>query len=67
MSETRNVQIRLASRPTRWVTEENFALTEEAVPEIEKCSASAYLNRQLANSRAGRSKYGIANRWRSWW
>lgn len=33
MSETLNRQIRLASRPSGWVTEENFTLTEEALPE----------------------------------
>jgi len=35
MSENRNVQIRLAARPSGWVTEDNFAVTDEAVPEIE--------------------------------
>lgn len=34
MSETTNTQVRLASRPSGWVTEDNFAITEEAVPEI---------------------------------
>ena len=33
MSETMNKQIRLASRPSGWVTEDNFTLTEEATPE----------------------------------
>jgi NADPH-dependent curcumin reductase CurA len=33
MSETMNKQIRLASRPSGWVTEENFTLSEEAPPE----------------------------------
>jgi len=33
MTELTNKQIRLASRPSGWVTEENFKLTEEAVPE----------------------------------
>jgi NADPH-dependent curcumin reductase CurA len=33
MSETMNKQIRLASRPSGWVTEENFTITEEALPE----------------------------------
>lgn len=33
MTETINKQIRLESRPSGWVTEENFRLTEEAVPE----------------------------------
>jgi NADPH-dependent curcumin reductase CurA len=33
MSETTNKQIRLASRPAGWVTEENFTSTEEALPE----------------------------------
>ena len=33
MSETINKQIRLASRPSGWVTEENFTTTEEALPE----------------------------------
>jgi NADPH-dependent curcumin reductase CurA len=32
MSETINKQIRLASRPSGWVTEDNFTLTEESVP-----------------------------------
>jgi len=36
MSDTKNVQIRLASRPTGWVTEDNFTVTEEAVPDIEE-------------------------------
>ena len=35
MSETRNVQIRLASRPSGWVTEDNFTVTDESMPEIE--------------------------------
>lgn len=35
MSETRNVQIRLASRPSGWVTEDNFSVTDEAVPDVE--------------------------------
>jgi NADPH-dependent curcumin reductase CurA len=35
MSDTKNVQIRLASRPSGWVTEDNFTLTEEAVPDVE--------------------------------
>jgi NADPH-dependent curcumin reductase CurA len=30
---TSNKQIRLASRPSGWVTAENFTLTEEPVPE----------------------------------
>lgn len=34
MSETRNIQIRLASRPSGWVTEDNFTVTEEAVPDV---------------------------------
>ena len=34
MSDTRNRQIRLASRPKGWVTEENFEVTEEAVREV---------------------------------
>jgi len=33
MSSTSNTQIRLASRPTGWVTAENFKATEEPVPE----------------------------------
>ena len=33
---TSNKQIRLASRPSGWVTADNFALTEEAIPEIEQ-------------------------------
>jgi NADPH-dependent curcumin reductase CurA len=33
MTELTNKQIRLASRPSGWVTEENFKLTEEAVTE----------------------------------
>ena len=33
MSETMNKQIRLVSRPSGWVTEENFTITEEALPE----------------------------------
>ena len=33
MSETINKQIRLASRPSGWVTDDNFTLTEEAMPE----------------------------------
>ncbi len=33
MVETVNKQIRLASRPAGWVTENNFTLTEEAIPE----------------------------------
>ena len=33
MSEKINKQIRLASRPSGWVTEENFTTTEEALPE----------------------------------
>jgi NADPH-dependent curcumin reductase CurA len=33
MSEKPNKQIRLASRPTGWVTEDNFTMTEEAMPE----------------------------------
>lgn len=33
MSETMNKQIRLASRPSGWVTEENFTVTEEALPD----------------------------------
>jgi NADPH-dependent curcumin reductase CurA len=33
MSEATNKQIRLASRPSGWVTEDNFTLTEEALPE----------------------------------
>jgi NADPH-dependent curcumin reductase CurA len=36
MSDTSNTQIRLASRPSGWVTEDNFARTEEAVPDIEE-------------------------------
>ena len=32
MSELTNRQIRLASRPSGWVTEDNFTLTEEALP-----------------------------------
>jgi NADPH-dependent curcumin reductase CurA len=32
---TSNKQIRLTSRPSGWVTADNFSLTEEAVPEIE--------------------------------
>lgn len=35
MSDTRNVQIRLASRPSGWVTEDNFSVTDEAVPDVE--------------------------------
>ena len=31
---TTNNQIRLASRPSGWVTADNFTLTEEAVPEV---------------------------------
>ena len=34
MSQTINRQIRLASRPSGWVTEDNFELTEEDLPEI---------------------------------
>lgn len=34
MSEIKNTQIRLASRPSGWVTEENFTVTEEAVPDV---------------------------------
>jgi NADPH-dependent curcumin reductase CurA len=34
MSDTTNKQIRLASRPTGWVTNDNFAVTEEAVPSV---------------------------------
>ena len=33
MPESSNKQIRLASRPSGWVTEENFTLTEEGLPE----------------------------------
>jgi NADPH-dependent curcumin reductase CurA len=33
MSEATNKQIRLASRPSGWVTAENFTLSEEALPE----------------------------------
>ncbi len=33
MPEATNKQIRLASRPTGWVTEDNFTVTEEALPE----------------------------------
>ena len=33
MSSMSNTQIRLASRPTGWVTAENFEVTEEPVPE----------------------------------
>ena len=33
MSDNTNKQIRLASRPSGWVTEDNFTLTEEALPE----------------------------------
>ena len=33
MSDNANKQIRLASRPSGWVTEDNFTLTEEALPE----------------------------------
>ena len=33
MADTGNKQIRLASRPAGWVTEDNFTLTEEAIPE----------------------------------
>ena len=33
MSEATNTQIRLASRPSGWVTEDNFTLTEDALPE----------------------------------
>jgi len=33
MSNATNKQIRLASRPSGWVTEDNFTLTEEALPE----------------------------------
>ena len=33
MSGITNKQIRLASRPSGWVTEDNFTLTEEAMPE----------------------------------
>jgi NADPH-dependent curcumin reductase CurA len=33
MSDSTNRQVRLASRPSGWVTEENFTLTEEALPE----------------------------------
>lgn len=32
MTEATNKQIRLASRPAGWVTEDNFTLTEEALP-----------------------------------
>ena len=34
MSEATNTQIRLASRPSGWVTEDNFTRTDEAVPDI---------------------------------
>jgi len=34
MTEATNKQIRLASRPSGWVTEDNFTLTEEALPEV---------------------------------
>ena len=34
MSLSNNKQIRLASRPQGWVTEDNFTLTEEGVPDI---------------------------------
>jgi NADPH-dependent curcumin reductase CurA len=33
MPENKNKQVRLASRPSGWVTEDNFTLTEEALPE----------------------------------
>ena len=33
MSDDKNRQIRLASRPSGWVTEDNFELTEESLPE----------------------------------
>ena len=33
MSETMNKQIRLASRPSGWVTEDNFTLSEGGLPE----------------------------------
>ena len=33
MSDAVNKQIRLTSRPSGWVTEDNFTLTEEALPE----------------------------------
>ena len=33
MPDVTNKQIRLASRPTGWVTEDNFTVTEEALPE----------------------------------
>lgn len=36
MSEMKNIQIRLASRPSGWVTQENFSVTDEAIPEIEQ-------------------------------
>ncbi len=31
---TTNKQIRLVSRPSGWVTADNFTLTKEAVPEV---------------------------------
>ena len=34
MTEATNKQVRLASRPSGWVTEDNFTLTEEPLPEI---------------------------------
>jgi NADPH-dependent curcumin reductase CurA len=34
MSGSRNTQIRLASRPSGWVTEDNFAVTDATVPEV---------------------------------
>jgi len=34
MTEATNKQIRLASRPSGWVTEDNFTLTEEVLPEV---------------------------------
>ncbi len=33
MTAESNKQIRLASRPTGWVTNDNFTFTEEAIPE----------------------------------
>ena len=34
MSPTTNKQIRLAGRPTGWVTDDNFTMTEEALPNV---------------------------------
>ena len=35
MSQQRNTQIRLASRPSGWVTESNFSVTHEPLPDVD--------------------------------